>query len=790
MQIRSQKDNAIKISILHQAERVSLPAGLIARALPALVLYGAAAALLYSSLRLAEVPVPPAIYLLAGPLGLIFSLLPMLGRQENRKPLFVPVIIYTGALIVLSAVFFPAFRSGLAVYLNQIADIRTEITGRITAHFTTEAGESGVWLFSAMVSLILAELSLWAVAGRYRVAALILPAAAVAGACFGIVPVNALLALFLAACVICALAGSVLKTDSLDPFRGVLPAVLTLLILLGLGVGVLRLIGTGKSLTESAAWQSAQAAWHDYRYEERENIMPEGDLRNVGSFFPTGKTMLEVEMSDPESSYLCGFVGEVYQNGVFTSHKGEYYTSYSDLFYWLHEDGFYGQSQPALANAIGLGRKDAMPLSEMTVTNVGACSAFRYTTYAMDQSVSQLSDPRMIGDAMIRGEGSREPYTLEYIPQTVYYSYVTQQDVKDRADAGDEDAKQYLKDEESFREMVYTYDLAIPDEIEEMLEEYLGERMVLSTSQAKVLVLDFLAYQVKYRDEVENNDGMDLVTFFLSKRRAGHSVHYAAAATMMLRYYGVPARYVEGYYISPEAAAEAAENGGKIYLTEKDAHAWTEYYLDGVGWIPFETTPGYINSAMYALSPNAVDGDEGATSEDISDEGVENGVSEESEKLEQEEELDNPINDWQSIFKWRKIWWAFLLGALLLILILTVAIRRLRLRRVIKTFADSDLPLALTNAFSYAVAIMSRRVKGLDPSFLRQKEAETAEAFACGDTYGACLTLNERTLYSSAEVTEEDRDQMVEFARSVKREYRKSRNPFQRIYDRLVLCIY
>ena len=57
--------------------------------------------------------------------------------------------------------------------------------------------------------------------------------------------------------------------------------------------------------------------------------------------------------------------------------------------------------------------------------------------------------------------------------------------------------------------------------------------------------------------------------------------HYATAAVLMLRYYGVPARYVEGYYLRPEEA-NAAAPGEELVLDETHAHAWAEYYLDGI----------------------------------------------------------------------------------------------------------------------------------------------------------------------------------------------------------------
>ena len=39
--------------------------------------------------------------------------------------------------------------------------------------------------------------------------------------------------------------------------------------------------------------------------------------------------------------------------------------------------------------------------------------------------------------------------------------------------------------------------------------------------------------------------------------------------------------------------AENINNYYKIDIQDSRAHAWTEFYIDGYGWIPFEFTPGY-----------------------------------------------------------------------------------------------------------------------------------------------------------------------------------------------------
>ena len=54
--------------------------------------------------------------------------------------------------------------------------------------------------------------------------------------------------------------------------------------------------------------------------------------------------------------------------------------------------------------------------------------------------------------------------------------------------------------------------------------------------------------------------------------------------TVLCRMAGVPARYVEGYMAVPNERGEAI-------VTGLDAHAWTEVYFKGFGWLTFDATP-------------------------------------------------------------------------------------------------------------------------------------------------------------------------------------------------------
>jgi len=79
-------------------------------------------------------------------------------------------------------------------------------------------------------------------------------------------------------------------------------------------------------------------------------------------------------------------------------------------------------------------------------------------------------------------------------------------------------------------------------------------------------------------------NNLDFVTYFLYVGKEGYCTYYAAAMTVMCRMAGLPARYIEGFLAQPSA-------DGFAYVTGKDAHAWTEVYFEGFGWVPFDPTP-------------------------------------------------------------------------------------------------------------------------------------------------------------------------------------------------------
>lgn len=81
----------------------------------------------------------------------------------------------------------------------------------------------------------------------------------------------------------------------------------------------------------------------------------------------------------------------------------------------------------------------------------------------------------------------------------------------------------------------------------------------------------------------------DFTLWFLEEAESGYCIHFATAATVLLRAADIPARYVTGYM------AEVTANE-TVTVTEEDAHAWAEYYEPALGcWIPLEATPAGID---------------------------------------------------------------------------------------------------------------------------------------------------------------------------------------------------
>lgn len=164
----------------------------------------------------------------------------------------------------------------------------------------------------------------------------------------------------------------------------------------------------------------------------------------------------------------------------------------------------------------------------------------------------------------------------------------------------DSAAKQFASENKSLsnQENAYKNYLQVPDSplyqaggsIYELAKNLTAESTGPYTTVQALLSYFINNPDFSYSLNVETpSDNVDFLEHFLSTK-IGYCTYYATAMTMLARLNGIPARYVEGYTLRD---LSKTNGGSSSFLNSKYAHAWTEVYLNGLGWVALDPTPGY-----------------------------------------------------------------------------------------------------------------------------------------------------------------------------------------------------
>lgn len=201
-----------------------------------------------------------------------------------------------------------------------------------------------------------------------------------------------------------------------------------------------------------------------------------------------------------------------------------------------------------------------------------------YSLYPYGAEVTQKDRVRWDGSARRRGSSYEFPY---HAPDSSF--------------AATGITGESVELERNYRSYVYENFLEYPAEQLPELTTFL-EESGFRQGDLYDSVYDVLTYLQKtatYNLKVESTPhGQDFVEYFLFESHEGYCAHFASAAVLMLRYLGVPARYATGYSVSASEFSGMAGGEYMAVVRDRQAHAWAEVYLDGVGWIPVEVTPG------------------------------------------------------------------------------------------------------------------------------------------------------------------------------------------------------
>ena len=513
------------------------------------------------------------------------------------------------------------------------------------------------------------------------------------------------------------------------------------------GVAAISLqTGTMQALSENA-----KNALHYWRYEKAGEVLPEGNLSEPVTKTESTDTILSVTADTAQTLYLRGFVGDSYENGVWSALDAETAAEEKDLFYWLHQSGFYPQSQLATAARL-MGNYQS---GSVSVQNLAGCSLYRYEPCTVLPERAGLTknkiQPSTLETNGLRGERGYSYETVSdaqtLLPELLDF---LQNDTSDGV-------RSYLQMESAYREFAYSYALTVPAEfraqlgavLDQCCESY-GPADSLTKEQAQTAALAFLESCF---------DGSGDIALPLADTADGTTYQYATVAALALRYYGIPARYVEGYTV------KTTENE-PTSVDASAAGAWVEVYQDGIGWLPLALTPGL---------------------EDLSAEQTESGIKPvgagkegngdgprvtEGQELEQDDaEPDNsednaPDGGQRTGLLHKPAFWIILVAALLLLLLAAIIIRHeVILKKRNEAFTQEDQSAAAACLFTDCASLLA--ALGLKRGTGSMLElCETAKT-QLGEEYAAKLhdmtMYNAQALFSSCAITPEQLTEMHTF---------------------------
>ena len=652
----------------------------------------------------------------------------------------------------------------------------------------------------------------------------------------------------------CICIKAVAKRDNASPRA--LPWVVACALVACAAIGGGTALGCKGDTADTNALNSALDAlvWHA-EYGDATFAMPEGQLDDLGPLDAGDQVALTVKTPQPTYEYLRGFVGERYEDGSWSALTADEVMDNRGMLYWLAEDGFASASQ--LADAARLSEfddGDDAGIAEATFEYGSVRKPYAYLPYGYSaggevQAITDLAQMRLDGQTTQTYSFDTDLTRRAYLLQDAVDEAQEEADGADVADtteaaeaaaaaaaaaaagAGSGGAgaqlaslRTYLDDQDAYRtfaEEAYTF---VPEEVAELFEKLYGPSTEFTTEQAKIQVLSLLDNTVTYSPDIETENGeTDFVEYFLTEARSGCSVHYATAATLLMRYYGIPARYVEGYVLdtasldaqiaqaevaeeseeseAPAEAIAAAESvGGEtaapfagVYkLTERQAHAWVEYYLDGVGWIPFDVTPEWRTAGYYQTTDNTqlVDDSQNWSVGEAQQDAV---WTPPEEEVAADEDEAKGLSAIFAEMPFDLLSWPWVLVGFLLTLLIAFIVRDRvlhgRLRRFLSQLGDAQMVPA---HFTYLVQLACEcgGVKLGNAPFGGQADLLEQAGLCSADLFLRAAHANDCALFAEKGCTTEDAQSVADCIAAVCGSLKRTTSLFVRFWQRHVRCIW
>lgn len=330
---------------------------------------------------------------------------------------------------------------------------------------------------------------------------------------------------------------------------------------------------------------------HELRYGKDQ--LPEGKLSEAYKLNISDQEMMKVIPEDKKTLYLKAYVGSIYENGVWGQMPDSVYGGENaGLIRWLKSKGFDPLKQSAQYQELS-DQKEKTDKNHVKIEVTGASRYYFYAPASLESISKDKAKSKMDITMLSKGFLGQNKYQWTEISSTRPSELtVAEEWVTNPKNAKQ---KQYSDAEAVYRKFVYeNYTIVDKHLIKAINQIFWKDYHSKSDGIYSALnqVRTKLRQNYRYTKSPEiTPEGKDPIEWFLTTSHKGNQMLYASAAVEAFRVHGIPARYVEGYYVGASRMEESSH--GKVAITGKNAHAWVEVYFDGIGWKAIDVTPGY-----------------------------------------------------------------------------------------------------------------------------------------------------------------------------------------------------
>ena len=376
-----------------------------------------------------------------------------------------------------------------------------------------------------------------------------------------------------------------------------------------LAAGAAGILCVLPTLFTGVLWQNASWEFRTHIKDSIEKLrfgedtLPGGNLVRADRMTSGTEARLELEMEAAAPVYLRGFVGSVLENNQWKPFDADAYEGdFSGMLSWLAKQNFYPGEQYA-EYAAAFPEQSSEKLLKVSVKNTGASRRYIYLPATAAESTGDSGRWKQDWSMEASRWFGEKNYGFSY--------YDTQNNAEVQLPGswiyddtlGGSEAARFRQAERVYRSFVYDHYLDL-DEEQKAVADLLffqggtweeGSGIYTVTSRIRT-VLQILA---DYKEQpVRVPADREFLGWFLQEGKEGNAAYYASAAVLAYRAAGIPARYAEGYVLTRRQAEKT--EGTRVTLSSRNAQAWVEVYVDGMGWRTVEVTPGFYEEVYHA----------------------------------------------------------------------------------------------------------------------------------------------------------------------------------------------